>query len=286
MPWDSSVESNVDINSENIFDEFTDSQDIKTELEKNDKNNEKDVYYYMKKISSFLLSINIVLFLLVISCFWYIYIQNNKEKTEYSFLNPICSLFLGSETIYPGTCYWVTPSLQEYTSKLDKIWLEQSKLILPLLGDTYSLENYNLSKKVDFLLNKWKTRLKPLEILSEFDKMKDLFSSTDKSEITCYDILIIEDIISMSCDSFSSDWNTDILRVENTLLQTVRWGGTSISKASSFLNFLEKYSLTPFTIIEKPEFYSSETFQSWPYTRKTSFEFSLRYSAQTSLEIN
>jgi cytoskeletal protein RodZ len=63
------VESNVDINSENIFDEFTDSQDIKTELEKNDKNNEKDVYYYMKKISSFLLSINIVLFLLVISCF-------------------------------------------------------------------------------------------------------------------------------------------------------------------------------------------------------------------------
>jgi hypothetical protein len=90
----------------------------------------------------------------------------------------------------------------------------------------------------------------------------------------------------MSCDSFSSDWNTDILRVENTLLQTVRWGGTSISKASSFLNFLEKYSLTPFTIIEKPEFYSSETFQSWPYTRKTSFEFSLRYSAQTSLEIN
>jgi hypothetical protein len=61
-----------------------------------------------------------------------------------------------------------------------------------------------------------------LEILSEFDKMKDLFSSTDKSEITCYDILIIEDIISMSCDSFSSDWNTDILRVENTLLQTVR----------------------------------------------------------------
>jgi hypothetical protein len=51
--------------------------------------------------------------------------------------------------------------------------------------------------------------------------MKDLFSSTDKSEISCYDVVIFDDTISMSCDSFSADWNTDILSVEKILLKTV-----------------------------------------------------------------
>jgi hypothetical protein len=90
----------------------------------------------------------------------------------------------------------------------------------------------------------------------------------------------------MSCDSFSADWNTDILSVEKILLKTVAWWWTSISKASSFINFLERYSMTPFTVIEKPDFYTSESYQSWPYTRKTTFQFSLRYTKQVPLDIN
>jgi len=286
MPKETSTDASVDINSENIFDEFTGSQDIQQELDQNDKNNEKDIYYYMKKVNTFLHSINILIFLWVICCFWYIYIQNNEEKTEYSFLSPMCSLFLWRDTIYPNTCYGVTPTLREYTNRLDALSLKQSESILPLLWDRYSLENYNLSKKVNFILSKWEDRLRPLEILSEFDKMKDIFSSTDKSEITCYDIFISQNAISMTCDSFSSDWNTDILSVENTLLKTVSWGGTSISKASSFVNFFEKYTTSPFIITQKPEFYTSEAFQSWPYTRRTTFEFSLLYTQPASLEIN
>lgn len=286
MSWEKQGENNSNINSENIFDEFTDSQEIKNEIERDDKNNEKDIYYYLKKISGVLLSLNIIGFLFIIICFAYIYIQNNDDKTEYSFLTPICSIFLWSDTIYPWTCYGITPVLREYTQMLEGVSVSQSQKILPLLWDTYSLENYNLSKKVWFLLEKAETRLRPLEILSEFDAMKDLFSSTDKSEISCYDITISDDIITMSCDSFSSDWNTDILSVEKTLLKTLNGWGTSISKASSFLNFLEQYADSPFTLIEKPEYFTSESYQSWPYTRKTTFQFSLLYTEESDFEIN
>lgn len=286
MSWDTSGENNPSINSENIFDEFTDSREIKDELEKTDRDSEKDIYFYLKKFSWLLLGLNIVSFLLIIACFGYIYIQNNEEKTEYNFLTPLCWFFLWNESIYPWTCYWVTPALAEYSSKLDNLSSTQSQNILPLLWDKYSLENYNLSKKVDFLLEKWESRLRPLEILSEFDAMKDLFSSTDKSEISCYDINVAEDILSMSCDSYSSDWNTDILSVEKTVLKTLNGWGTSISKASSFINFFEQYSESPFTVIEKPEFYTSESFQSWPYTKRTTFQFSLRYAEISDLEIN
>ncbi len=285
MPLETSWDNSTNINSENIFDEFTDSQEIKNELEKKDKDSEKDIYYYLKKIGWILLTVNIVFFLLIIGCFAYIYIQNNEVKTQYSFLTPICSLFLWNENIYPWTCYWVTPALAEHSKKLDDLLVTQSKNILPLLWDKYSLENYNLSKKVSFLLEKWETRLRPLKILSEFDAMKDKFSSVDKSEITCYNITIESDIISMSCDSFSSDWNGDILNVDNTFLKTMPGWGTSISKASSFINFFEQYWDSPFTVVDKPEYYTSEA-TTGPYTRKTIFQFSLRYAEITELEIN
>jgi hypothetical protein len=53
--------------------------------------------------------------------------------------------------------------------------------------------------------------LKPLEILEAFDSLKNTFSPTDKQEISCYDISIREDILDITCDAFSSDWNTDIV---------------------------------------------------------------------------
>jgi len=285
MPLETSWAKNSNVNSENIFDEFTDSQEIKKELEKTDKDNEKDIYYYFKKIGWLLLAVNIISFLFIIACFGYVFIQNNDVKKEYSFLTPICSLFLWSDSIYLWTCYWVTPALEENSNKLNNLLMLQSQKILPLLWDKYSLENYNLSKKVSFLLEKWETRLKPLEILSQFDAMKDLFSSVDKSEITCYNITIENNIISMTCDSFSSDWNEDILNVDDTFLKTMPGWWTSISKASSFINFFEQYWDSPFTIINKPEYYTSET-TTWPYTRKTTFQFSLRYTEISELEIN
>jgi len=286
MPLETSGKPNNDINSENIFDEFTGSQDIQEELDKNDKKWEKDIYYYLGKFSGFLLTANILLFLTIIAWFWYVYVQSNDSKTEYSFLAPVCNLFLWSTEIYPSTCYGVTSALNEYNTLLDTLSEQQSKRILPLLWDTYSLENFNLSKKVAFLLEKSNDRLRPLEILGEFDTMKNIFSPTDKSEISCYDISIAEDSISMTCDSFSSDWNTDIVSVENTTLKTLEWWGTSISKASSFIDFFERYPNSPFEVTKKPEKYGSESFQSWPYTQKTTFRFELLYTGSNTLETN
>jgi len=282
MSWET---NNPDINSENIFDEFTDTKEIKAELEKTDKNIEKDIYYYLKKLGTLLLSCNIIVLLLLILCFVYIYIQNGTDKKEYSFLSPVCQYFLWTNEIYSSTCYWVTPILEEYNTKLENISSELSQKVLPLLWEKYSLENYNLSRKVAFILEKWDNRSMPLEMLGEFDALKDIFSATDKSEISCYDINIMWDIMSMTCDSFSSDWNTDIIGVEDTLLTTRSWWGTSISKASSFINFLEHYSWSPFSIVEKPALFTSES-TTWPYTRKTSFQFSLRYVKQIELDIN
>jgi len=282
MPWKN---KNPDINSENIFDEFIQPEEIKTEIEKNDLDTQKDIYYYLKKISTVVLFCNVFLFLWFIVSLGYIYIQNNSERTEYSFLTPVCNLILWSKEITPGTCFGISPILNEYSSKLQELQLQQSSDILPLLGEKYWLENFNLSRKIAFILEKWENRLMPLDILSDFDEMKDTFSATDKSEISCYNMSIVDDMLSMTCDSFSSDWNTDILWVDDTVLKTRDWWGTSISKASSFINFLENYSETPFIIVDKPEFYNSET-TTGPYTRKTTFNFTLLHVMQDNFDIN
>jgi hypothetical protein len=39
----------------------------------------------------------------------------------------------------------------------------------------YSVENFSLSKDVKFLVEKTDTKLKPLEIMSDFDQLKNSF---------------------------------------------------------------------------------------------------------------
>lgn len=270
------------VDSENIFDEFTDSSDIKSEISAVDKKSLRDMYYYIKKISVVILIINILLFMALFIGSLYIYIQEKEVKKEYSFLSPICSLFLWNSNITPGTCFGVTPLLSEYEDALSQEMQSQSQEISPTLWDVYSIENFNLSKKVSFLLEKSDTRLRPLEILEAFDELKNIFSPTDKWEVVCYDILITEDILDIKCDAFSSDWNTDILTLNDWSIQTLPWWGTSISKASSFMYFIENYRDSPFVVIEKSSSLSSFPV-SWPYRKKTIFALKLQYAPREDL---
>ena len=263
--------------TENIFDELSNSAEIKQEIEKADKVNEKDIYYYLKKISGLLMILNIVTLLFILLGAYYIYVQQSDERKEYSYLAPICSLFVWSNAYFPNTCYGITYALNDYSQKLETETQKQVNLLLPLVGEVYSLENFNLSRKMSFILEKSKDRLKPKEILENFDLIKNAFSPTDKWELQCYDITISNNILSATCDAYSSDWNTDILTVRETTLVTLPWWGTSVSKASSFLYFLENYAESSFEILEKPRSFSSESVQIAPYTQKTTFQFQLLY---------
>jgi hypothetical protein len=283
MTQKNNTENDSVIDSENIFDEFTDTDNIRNEINKTEKQKEKDIYYYLKKLNSFFLTVNVLMLIVLILGVLYFHVQEWEEKKEFSFLSPICKFILWNENITPGTCYWVSSILSEYEWRLSDEISNQSIEIFPILSDIYSLENYNLSKKVSFLLEKNGTRLKPLEILEAFDSLKNTFSPTDKQEISCYDISIREDILDITCDAFSSDWNTDIVTLNKWIIETLPWWGTSISRASSFMHFIENYWESTFFLLEKPANLSSISVQSWPYTRKTTFSLKMQYSSKDNL---
>ena len=278
--------SGNELDSDNIFDEFSVSTNIDEEVKKAEEAKNKDIYYYFKKISRVLLVLNILLFIFIAISVVYIYIQTQQEKKEYSIFTPICSLFLGKMDIGDGSCYGVTPVLQEYTEKISQETQLQTQKILPLLSDVYSIENFNFSRRADFLLEKSDDRLKSLEILSAFDTLKNTFAPRDKSEISCYNISISSDnIIQLTCDAFSSDWDNSIVNLEEGSVTTLVWWGTSISRASSFIHFIENFESSPFQVLEKPQEFSVENIQNGPYTKKTTIQLQLYYNKDTDLSL-
>jgi hypothetical protein len=283
MAQEKGTQENISIDSENIFDEFTDSEGIKNEIARTEKLQHKDIYYYMKKVGTLFFTINITVFIVLLVGSFYIYIQERETKTEYGFLSSVCNLFLGTNNITPGTCYGVAPILREYEALLSKKVVDQSIELFPILGGIYSIENFNLSKKVSFLLEKDAFRLKPLEILVAFDELKNIFSPTDKEEISCYSIYIVDNTLNITCDAFSSDWNTDIITLNKGNIEILPGWGTSISRASSFIYFIENYRESSFSIILKPEAFTSVGVQLGPYTKKTTFSLELQYDPKENL---
>lgn len=164
-------------------------------------------------------------------------------------------------------------------SELSKIEKTQAEEIASIFTDLYSKNNFHLSRKMVFLLDSSINRLKPTQILSEFDRLKNMYSSIDKSEITCFDIEISEkNILSLSCDVFSSDWDNAVVVFKDGIKTKKSGGGTSITKAASFIDFLRFYDESPFTVLQQDEDFSSVEVQNPPYTQKTSIELVLQYN--------
>jgi len=69
---------------------------------------------------------------------------------------------------------------------------KQFSEISEIIGSLYTLENFIHSKEVTFLLDKSINRLKPLEIFSEFDKLKNDFDPFEKTKIKCFNITLQE----------------------------------------------------------------------------------------------
>jgi hypothetical protein len=94
MTQENPADDNITIDSGNIFDEFTNSDDIKAEINRTEILQQKDMYYYFKKANTFILTINIIIFVALIIGSLYIFVQEQESRKEYSFLSPICRVFL------------------------------------------------------------------------------------------------------------------------------------------------------------------------------------------------
>lgn len=269
--------SNNDINESNIFKELSgdlDFWDIKQESEKVEVI--KDSIYYMKIASRWMFYFNIFLAVVVSLIFSYSYIEKDESFLNNSLLNPFCSILLGSElsSKIPWDCSSVYALYSKYSSDNDLLKNTYTKTISDILPWVYAIENFSLSKDVKFLVEKTDNKLKPLDILSDFDKIKNSFVAWDKWQILCSNIEIDKDSnFSISCTAYSSDWNNSIPSSD----PGKKISGTSISLAASFINYIEKNS-KDFEIIDKPKSFSSEVYSwVWYYTKKTDFNLKLKY---------
>ena len=284
--WRDITASKNEIDTQNIFDEFSVSDTVAEEVKDVDKKKHKDLYYYIKRISKVFFVWNILLFVFITVAYTYIYLQNSETKTEYSVLTPICSIFLWRAEIGGWSCYGVNALDVEYRKKLNAEKKSQISEILPLLWETYSMENFSFSQRISFLLEKTENRLRPLEILSEFDEIKNKFAPTDRWEISCYDITISwKNLVQLNCDAFSADWDNSIVDLQDGSIWSVSWWWTSISRASSFINFLENYPNSPFQILNKPKTFNSMSVQNGPYTNKTTIQLQMQYTGANNLSL-
>lgn len=267
-----------DITTENIFDEFVESQDTLKEVQHGKE--KKHIYDYIKAGNYIFMSLNIILFFIIIVLYFYSYSQEKTDKTEIGFLKPVCSFMLGNVYKSGDPCYSVTSVLNEYTSKLSASEEKIAKKMISIMSELYGIINFNYSNKVIFLVDKSNSRLKPLTILQDFDKIKKEFTSSfERSNVDCSNIIISEDnIMSLDCDIFSSDWDTSIIDINDGVRSILPGWGTSISRASSFINFIENHNTKRFSVIVKPEqLVSTATLDEGPYTQVTSISLELQY---------
>jgi len=274
--WKEADTKNAPTNSwKNIFDEFIQDKSESTS-EKSEKKS-YHIYDYLRLLSKGLVFINIILFILIVFGLYYNMTQNNSERKEFTFLEPICSVLLWDIYKPWDPCYSVSSTLDDYESKFNTLEKNTIERIFPLLSNVYSISNFNFSDKVVFLNRHAKERLKPLVILQDFDAIKTDFTS-ERSNIECKNITISENIMSLSCDVYSSDWDTSIINLQWGVRSVLDWWGTSISRASSFINFLENHDSSRFRIIEKPQVFSSSEFSDdGPYTQFTTIDLTLQY---------
>jgi len=151
------------------------------------------------------------------------------------------------------------PYLESKKEELEQSEERYTTEISSILGDIYEIEDFIYSKVATFLLDKSKNRTKPLEILAEFDKLKNIFEPIDKSKVICSDISInSKSEFEAICEAYSSDWDSELVQIDSGIVGKKQSGGTSISIASSFLDFLEKHPESKFQLIDKQKVFFSE----------------------------
>jgi hypothetical protein len=279
---DALKEKEKKITTDNILDVFSKDMMVEKKNELKDSLKEKDPVLYLNKATGLLkFGFFICLFFwLVLSAYWYI--QKNEDAGNISILEPICFMFLWKEvaTEYDW-CSSVAGAQKFYDQELKNVKKEQSEKVLSVLERVYSLENFLFSEDIAFILEKSSSKLPVIEILTEFNDLKTAFEPIKKVySIECNDIEINSSLeLNISCSAYSSDWSDSNIMWFNGQTNSSKISGTSISVASSFVNFLKKRAEN-FHIVESTKIYSFSTNieeEKQRYTKKTDFDISLRY---------
>ena len=201
----------------------------------------------------------------------------------YWFLEPMCKVFLWRDDIFQPWCSSVTSTYALYSSRLDDEEKAQSDILASLIPSVYSIGDFFSSRRVDFALSNSESRIRPLEMLADFDILQSQFAPIDKLEVQCPEITIMGDsTMILNCRAFSSDWDTSIYRLEDWILrQAENTWWTSISKAANFIDFIEKYPESRFRIVDRPFAFTAEPVQFFQYTKVTNFSFTVEYVTNT-----
>lgn len=279
---DNKTGSNPQIDSTNIFEDFTSDTKLWEDVKSQEKKQSKDMFYYIKIFAELFKIVNLIAILGICLFFVYSFFQNKAELENYSFFSPVCSVFLWDVASDISGCYWLTAFNNKVETDLIAAKQNQFDKISPLFQHVYELENFSSWKAITFLLNKTESRLRPLEILSSFDWLKNKFESIDKLKVQCFDIVIKDDMtLDARCEAYSSDWDSDINTVWND-----KQSGTSISVASSFIDFIDNAEESDFRVINKQKVFDYTSVSgNGIYTRKTEFELNLRYTNTTNLAL-
>lgn len=275
----------------NIFSELSWWLDFWQEEEKiEEKHQKKDKLYYLKKISSSIYIFNVILFFAIAFSALYIYIQKSNNFLDKSYLDGLCFFILWDKIDKTYTsCSSVSSLYDDYENKIKKLNDEIISILPALLEKSYEIENFINSKEVSFLFNKKDNRLKVLEIINDFDVLKNSFLKVDKKQIVCWWFEISDDLIlKTSCEVYTSSWERWTILWSSwdktSSSDLLQW--TSISLAASFLNYIEKNPKYKFELLNKQEMFDSEkVLWEWIYTNKTKINLELKYNPINNLSL-
>ncbi len=269
--------------STNIFNDFVDDENLLKEVEQIKKEENKDLFYYILKFSSFLQFLFWIILLVALLLYYYTYIQNNEELSNSQILDPVCSIFTG-EIEKPKDIYYCSSIAylkNRYKKDLETTKKSYSDKILSMIEKVYEIDNFSNTRQVLFLVDKSKEKTKVLSVLDEFDSLKNKFNPLDKWKIQCNSLSIksTNNSLSMVCTAYSGDYDRWIRWFDgsNEPIKLLKW--SSLSIANSFINYIEKTS-DKFEVVNKQKMFKSEPVISnkTHFTNKTVFNLELIYN--------
>ncbi len=268
----------------NIFEEFNSNEGLKKEIEELKEEKQRDFFFYAIHTSSFLKVINLLLFLFFSVIYVYFYLQDKEDLSDSKILNPVCNLFLWDISSWESSCSSVTYAINKEQVRNDDLKKSQFGRIINIIPNVYSSTNWFEWEEIAFLLSKTKNRLRPMDIIEEFDKLINSFESDDKRKVTCNSININSDFVfTAKCEALSRWYENKIVWYDWSKSEKMLVSWTSVSIAASFLNFLRKKSEWKFTVIEPQKKFTSESkIKQW-YTKRTSFNLRLQYNTDNLL---
>ena len=266
----------------NIFEDFEWDWSLEEEIDKKQLEVNKDLFYYLWMIVSFLKYINIFLIIWLLIVYSYIYIEKNNESSE--LYEPVCNLLLWSNIDYQKIsdiskekfvwCPSVTLAKKLYKDALKEKTKEIYWKLIKVASDYFVMKDFINSKEVVFLLDKTDNKKDPLNLLEKFDRVKNEFLVNDKLKIQCKNLKITDSELYADCNAYSSAWDKTIPGYNwDKSSNNLKWW-TSISIASSFLNFLDKQE--DFILINKQKIFKiNQVVWEWSYSYATPFKLQL-----------